>query len=151
MAKAGELDWSEELNKACDYKHVPTALWAMDQAGGKEGGIDLLNKAKKINEEGEIPRKPTDEEIANYILKGVIGNEHVGQWRDEDHLHKEVVTQEQAEELQKNWENIFQNFYDAANAPVNQSNQEEDWGTGKSFNDSLTEAERLRRNMHTDD
>jgi hypothetical protein len=148
MPKAGELDWSEQLNKSSDYVHTPTTLWAANNSGGKQGGVDPLNKARKINEDGEIPRKPSNEEISEYILKG-MDQPNLGQWKDSEHLHKEIVSQAQADELQKNWENTVQNFYEAAYAPVNKYSQEEDWGTGKSFNDSLTKEERLKRNMFT--
>ena len=150
--KFGELDWSE-LYKSNDeeYSHEPTALWAADQHSGGKLGVDPLNKAKPVNAPGEIPRKPSNEEIASYILKG-LDSEHVGQWKDENHLHKEVVTQEQAEQLQSDWENALDNFYKAAQAPVvPQDEQKLEWGDGGSFNDTLTEEERLKRNMYTDD
>ena len=150
MTRAGELDWTEELNKSDNYTHVPTALWAADMHGGKEGGIDPLNKSKKINEDGEVPYKPSDEEVSNYIMKD-MRNGPQAQWKDSEHLHKEVVTQAQAEELQKNWENALQNFYNAAKAPVlKKSEEQEEWGSGKSFNSTLSEEERLKRNMYTE-
>ena len=150
MAKAGELDWGEELKKTEEYKHVPTALWAADNSGGKQGGVDPLNKAKKINEDGEEPYRPSDKEVSDHIMKGFADSAQ-GQWKDSEHLHKEIVTQEQADELEKNWENALQGFYDAAKAPVlKKGDEQKEWGSGKSFNSTLTDEERLKRNMHTD-
>lgn len=144
MAKAGELDWSE-LKKSDDkYRHTPTALWSAVPGAG----VDPLNKAEKILKDGETPYKPTNEEIAKAILHGA-NRPGVGQWKDEDELHKEVVSQAQAEKMQKNWENTFQSFYEAGKAPINEEEQDCDWGTGKSFNSTLSEQERLKRNMYT--
>lgn len=151
MPKPGELNW-DELYKSEDssYSHEPSALWAADQYGGGKHGVDPLNKAKPVNAPGEVPRKPTDDEIASYILKGADA-QGVGQWRDEDHLHKEVVSQEEAEQLQKSWENVFNDHFAQLDKPVEDqlSKDNQEWGSGKSFNDSLTEEERLRRNMFT--
>lgn len=145
MPKFGELNW-DELKKSDDYEHEPTALWAADKHGGGKQGVDPLNKSKPVLAKGEIPRKPTNEEIASYILKGASN-----QWKDEEHLHKEIVSEEQAEQLQKDWNNSIDNFYKAAQSPVvPEDKQSEEWGEGASFNDSLTEEERIRRNMFTD-
>ena len=141
MAKLGELNW-DNLEKTNDnYEHKPTALWS-----AKPGcGVDPLNKAKPINAPGEVPAKPSNEEVASYVLKGANN-----QWKDSEHLHKEIVSQEQAEQLQKDWQNSLNNFYKAAQAPtVPEVKQELEWGDGKSFNESLTEEERLKRNMYT--
>lgn len=146
MAKAGELDWSEELSKSETYRHAPTALWSATPGCG----VDPLNKAEKILKDGEEPYRPSNEEISEHILKGVH-NSPQAQWRDEDHLHREIVSQEQAEELEKNWENAIQGFYDAARANVVKEPQESKWGSGESFNSTLSEEERLKRNMFTGD
>jgi len=149
MAKAGELDWGEELNKSDNYKHTPTALWAAETSGSKEGGVDPLNKAKKINEDGVEPYRPSNEEVSEYIMKG-FANSAQGQWKDSEHLHKEIVSEAQAEEMEKNWKNGINNFYKAANTPViKEVEKEVEWGSGESFNSTLTEEERLKRNMHT--
>ena len=142
--KAGDLDWSELLEKSEDYTHTPTALWAAQSCSGKQGGVDPLNKAEKINKKDEEPYRPSNEEIAQFILKG-LGN--TAQWRDEDHLHKEIVSEKDAEEMKKAWENSIQGFYDAARAPIIKEQKNVDWGSGKSFNSTLSEEERLKRNM----
>lgn len=151
MPKAGELDWSE-LYKSKDeeYSHEPSALWAAQNVGGKAGGVDPLNKAKPVNAPGEIPRKPTNDEITLYILKGADAH-GVGQWRDEDYLHKEIVSQEKADLLQKAWENRFNDHFALLNKPVEDQKSRDnlEWGSGKSFNEALTDEERLRRNMYT--
>lgn len=151
MTKFGELRWDELYKSESDeYSHEPTALWSATP----RCGIDPLNKAKPTNAPGEVPIKPSDEDIADFILKGqdVHGAHPQGQWKDEEHLHKEIVTQEQSEQLQKDWDNKLNNIYEAAQAPIiPQEEQTNDWGDGASFNDTLTEEERLKRNMFTDE
>lgn len=141
MAKAGELDWSNL------YKTGKIDLEPIHDTRLAE--LRKMEVKKDYHKTGEKPSEEMLRKEAEWILDG-WRNSAEGQWRDEDHAHKEVVTQEQAEKMQKNWENVFQNFYEAGFEPINKSNQNEDWGTGKSFNDSLTEKERLRRNMHTE-
>lgn len=143
MAKLGELNWDELKKSDEEYAHEPTALWS-----AKPGcGVDPLNKAEPILAKGEIPRKPSNDEVAAYILNGADS-----QWKDADHLHKEIVSQDQAEQLQKDWSNSLNNFYKAAQSQVvPEEKQALEWGDGKSFNDTLTEEERLKRNMFTGD
>lgn len=148
MAKAGELNWDEELTKSDNYQHTPTALWAADNSGGKQGGVDPLNKAKKINEDGVEPYRPSNKEVSEYIMKGFADSAQ-GQWKDSEHLHKEIVSEAEAEEMKKNWENGINNFYKTANAPVLKEEKEVDWGSGESFNSTLTDEERFKRNMYT--
>lgn len=144
MAKAGELSW-DEFEKKETIEHKPTALWVNAPGVGIAPKSDTAEPTLK---KGEVPRKPSNEEIASYILKGIKSGAQA-QWQDSDHLHKEVVTEDQAKELQKNWENAIDNFYKAANAPVIANPKETNWGSGKSFNSTLTEEERLRRNTYT--
>lgn len=141
--RLGDLNW-DVLEKSNDnYEHKPTALWSAT----KSQGIDPLNNSEPILKKGEVPVRPSNEEVASYILNGANN-----QWKDSEHLHKEIVSQEQAEQLQKDWSNSLDNFYKAAQAPtIPEAKQELEWGSGKSFNESLTEEERLKRNMYTGD
>ena len=70
--KFGELNW-DELKKSDEeeYIHEPTALWAADMYGGGKQGVDPLNKSEKLLKDGEVPKSQSDEEIAEYILRGV--------------------------------------------------------------------------------
>jgi len=143
MSKAGELDWSDFNKTEEKYEHKQTALWVNTPGVGIAPKMDGAEPTLK---KGEIPRKPTNEEIASYILKGTqTGGQ--AQWKDSEHLSKEIVSQEQAEELQKNWNNSINDFYKVANKPVNPNSKESNWGSGKSFNSTLTEEERFKRNM----
>jgi len=149
MAKPGELDWSELLQKSDDYTHEPTALWAADQYGGGKHGVDPLNKAKPVNAPGEIPKEPSNEEISEYILKGTQAP-GVRQATDEELFGHLVVTEEQFKKAEEDWNNTLNNFYKAAQAPVvPEDKQDSEWGDGSSFNSALTEEERLKRNMYT--
>ncbi len=145
MAKAGELDWGEELKKSDDYVHTPTALWSADQAGSKAGGVDPLNKAKPRIKQNEEPYRPTDEEITSAVMYNAPK-----QPTDEQLFGHLVVSEEQLKKAEDDWHNTLQNFYSAANAPVlkKNDNEEEEWASGKSFNSTLTEEERLERNMY---
>ena len=145
MAKFGELDWSN-LKKTDDYEHEPTALWAADKHGGGKEGVDPLNKSKPILAKGEIPKGQSNEEIAEYILRGTPS-----QPTDEEMFGHLVVTEEMAKKAEWEWENKQNNLIKALNEPViPEEKQQIEWGDGCSFNDSLTEAERIKRNMFTD-
>lgn len=130
------------------YTHTPTALWAAQTYAPNEGVDPLIGDAEPINKSGEIPRKPTDEEIAEFILRGT-NSKGIRQATDEELFGHLVVTEEQMKKAEYKWDNKLDLFYKAAKEPINKSNQEYDWGSGKSFNDSLTEEERLKRNMYT--
>ena len=132
--RIGELDWSNLMSGDVGEPEDPRSA-PLDKP--------LCEPTLK---KGEIPRKPSNDEIASYILKGASN-----QWKDDDHLHKEIVSQAEADQLQKNWENTFQNHFDQLNKPVEPQTQEKEWGDGQSFNDSLTDEERLKRNMFTGD
>ena len=142
MAKAGELDWSELEKSDKEYKHTPTALWAANESGGKEGGIDPLNKAKKINEDGE-PYRPTNEEISAAIMHGASG-----QPTDEQLFGHLVVTEEMAKKAKEEWEGSMNKSLTHPKI-ITEEEEETDWGSGQSFNSTLTDEERYKRNMHT--
>jgi len=141
----GTLDWSEELQKTDDYRHIPTALWAADQHGGGKQGIDPLNKSEKRIKEGETPYRPTDKEITAAIMHNAPK-----QPTDEEMFGHLVVSEEQVAKAKADWYNKLQGFYDAAMKPViPEEEQELEWGSGKSFNSTLSDQERLKRNMYT--
>jgi hypothetical protein len=144
MAKAGELDWSEELNKTDNYAHTPTALWAASQYGGGKHGVDPLNKAEPRLKKGEEPYRPSDEEIRAAIMHNAPK-----QPTDMEMFGHLLVTEEQIQKKKQDWENSLQKNIDDLNAPINPGNEDADWGSGKSFNSTLTEEERLKRNMFT--
>jgi hypothetical protein len=143
MAKAGELDWGEELNKSDNYKHTPTALWAAEESGGKAGGVDPLNKAEKRNKDGEEPYRPSNEEIAAAVMHGAQS-----QPTDEQMFGHLVVTEEMAKKSKEDWEGSMNKSLTHPRI-TKEEDEETEWGSGQSFNSTLTEAERLKRNMHT--
>lgn len=57
-----------------------------------------------------------------------------------------IKTEEQIKKTQEEYENKLNNWYSEANKNID--NEDSEWGDGKSFNSTLTEEERLRRNMH---
>lgn len=146
MAKPGELNWDELLEKKEDYTHEPSALWAADQYGGGKYGVDPLNKSEKLLKPGEVPKGQSNEEIAEYILRGAPK-----QPTDEELFGHLVVTEEMAKAAQDQWENGMNKTINDLNQPVvKPEDQQLEWGDGTSFNDTLSEQERLKRNMHVD-
>ena len=65
---------------------------------------------------------------------------------DEELFGHLVRTEEQIKKAEAEYQDKLNKWYSEANKFVD--NKEEDWGDGKSFNSTLTEEERLRRNMH---
>ena len=60
-----------------------------------------------------------------------------------------VVSEEQIKKAEQEYQDKLNKWYAEANKSVD--NKDVAWGDGKSFNDTLTEDERLRRNMYTKD
>lgn len=152
MAKFGDLKWDELEKSEEEYIHEPTALWAADMHGGGKQGVDPLNKAKPVNAPGEVPIKPSNEEIAEFILKGkdVNGGGPIGQPTDEQMFGHLVTTEEQLHKAKEDWDNKLNGFYEAAQSPIIPKEEEQlEWGDGASFNESLSDEERLKRNMFT--
>ena len=146
MAKFGELNWDELKKSDEEYTHEPTALWAADKHGGGKHGVDPLNKSEKLIKNGEIPKGQSDEEIAEYILRGAPK-----QPTDEEMFGHLVVTEEIAKKAESDWQNKQGNLIKALNEPVIPEDQKDtEWASGESFNESLTEEERLKRNMFSD-
>ena len=147
MAKAGELDWSELLQKTEEeYKHKPTVLWAAQMSGGKAGGVDPLNKAQPRIKEGEEPYRPTDEEIRKAVMHNAPK-----QPTDEELFGHLVVSEEMAKKAEENWNTKMNSAFEAMKAPIiKQEDEDHEWATGKSFNESLTREELEKRNMYID-
>ncbi len=143
MPKAGELDWSEELEKSDNYTHTPTALWAAENNGGKSGGVDPLNKSEKRIKEGEEPYRPSNDEIAAAILHGVQR-----QPTDEEMFGHLVVTEEMEKKAKEEWEGQMNKALTHPKITPEEL-EDVDWGSGQSFNSTLSDEERLKRNMHT--
>lgn len=68
---------------------------------------------------------------------------------DEELFGHLVRTEEQIKKAEAEYQDKLNKWYLAANRPVD--NKQVDWGDGKSFNSTLTEEERLKRNMHLGD
>ena len=98
-----------------------------------------------ILKKGEVPRKPSDQEIRRAIL----GNNPLRQPTDQELFGSMVVTQEQIEKAEKEWDNSLNKWFEDAKKPID--NKESDWASGKSFNETLTQEELIKRNMHLDD
>lgn len=144
MAKAGELKWDELFkSKKEDAPHLPSALWT----NSPNIGAAPKGEAKPRLQKGEIPDRPSNEEISKAILSGA--KEKGAQPTDEQMFGHLVPTEEQVKKAKEEWENRINKSLTMPNigAPLD----DEEWGTGKSFNSTLSRAEILKRNMHLDD
>ena len=142
MAKAGELDWSE-LKKSDDYKHTPSALFVNNPSGISPKGEAAPRLAK-----GEIPPKPTDEEITNAILHNAPKTPSAEEV--ERHLIRQglAYTPEQLAEMEEEYQTRLVKSLTMRKV-TKFADEEKDWATGKSFNSTLSREEVLKRNMET--
>lgn len=171
MAKPGELNWNElfksntqksDLRKTNTEK-VPSAQYHMDKPSGtkhknaysgpSEEELKKKKPAEPINKPGEVPRRPTNIEISRAILANMPK-----QMRQPTHAEMVaaakqmglVKTKEDLEKAQKDWENRLNKWHEDAAKPIEDQSSPENqaWASGTSFNDSLTEEERQKRNMY---
>ena len=142
-------DWSDlfelntELKKSDDYKHNPTALFVNNPQGIAPKGEAAPRLAK-----GEVPVKPTDEEIRKAILHNAPrtpSKEDV-----EMHLLRQglAYSPEQLKAMEEEYETRLVKSLTMPEV-TKFAEEEQDWGTGKSFNSTLSREELLKRNMDT--
>lgn len=149
MAKAGELQWDELLTKSDkEYKHKPTALWVNNASLG----VAPKGDAKPLLAKGEVPIAPSNEEVTKEIMRGMDAP-GLRQPTDEEMFGALVVSQEQIDAAEKAFETKIADFYSMASKPLTGKTEELDeaWGTGKSFNSTLSKSELAKRNMFTSD
>ena len=142
MAKAGELDWGE-LYKTGKLEQEPIA----------DANVAKLAKMEVKADYHKTGTKPTEEDLrkdANHILDGWV-NSPEAQWKDEDHLDTEVVSQEEADQLVKNWEEAINGFYQAANEPITESSDTAaEWTGREPLTKGMSEEELAKWRMYTD-
>lgn len=141
MAKAGELSW-DELKKSDEKPHKPTALWVNDPSVGIAPKGDAFPRLAK----GEIPRRPSNEEIAKAILPSKSS-----QPTDKELFGHLVPTEEQLKKAEFEWENKFNNHFAGLNTKLPTLVEDEEWGTCKSFNSTLSPEELVKRNTYVND
>lgn len=91
-----------------------------------------------ILKKGEVPRKPTDEEISKAILSGAPS-----QPTNEQLFGGGVVTEEEANKLKKGWNNSINDWYTDAKKPVENQDLNKSWGCrGPIWKEELTEEEK---------
>lgn len=80
-------------------------------------------------------------------LHKVFGNKYMQLQATDEQLFGHLVrTEEQIKKAEAEYQDKLNKWYSEANKFID--NKDEDWGDGKSFNSTLTEEERLKRNMH---
>lgn len=126
MPKAGELDWSDLMK---------------GNVGEPEAALSRPVKTGPVLQKGEVPVRPSDEEVRRTIMAGALR-----QPTDEEMFGRYVVTEEQAAAAKAEWENRFTNFFKTKHAPV-ESQDPKAWGSrGPIEKETLTEEEeRIRQ------
>ena len=136
--KAGNLDWSELLTKSDkEYKHKPTTLFINNSQG-----VALKGEAVPRFAKGEVPYRPSNEEIAKAVLHNAPK-----QPTDVELFGGGVITEEQAKKAEEEWNNKLNKTLTMPN--IGKPLEKEEWGMCKSFNSSLTPEELAKRNIFT--
>ena len=116
------LDWSK--TPLIEPEH------ALSKSLGRDPG-PILRK-------GEIPRRPSDEEVRAAIMHGVKQ-----QPSDQQLFGHLVVTEEQVVKAEKEWNNQFNDFYENVKKPVEKQDLSKGWGSrGPIWKEELTEEEK---------
>ncbi len=128
MPKAGELDWSSLMKGDVGEPEHPLSK--------------LLGRSGPILKKGEIPRKPTDEELRKAILSGAQG-----QPSDQQLFGHLVPTEEQVKAAEEQYNDTFKKFFRQDHKPVEKQDLSKSWGSrGPIWNEKLTEEEeRIRQ------
>lgn len=139
------LDWSELLEK------------------GKieEDPINKMRRERLNLAKGDVSQKGGDKVTREQLIKEALDivrqvhtTDGMRQPTDEELFGHLVVTEEQAEKLQKEWNEKLNKLYEELKKDVADGSlvKSEDWATGKSYNEQmdLTEEERQQRNMCVD-
>ena len=129
MAKAGELDWSDLMKGQVGEPEDP-----------KSKPLTYTGPTLK---KGEVPVKPSNEEITKAILAGAPR-----QPTDEEMFGHLVVSQEQVDAAKEAFDNKIVDFFKEAQKPITGQTEvaDEEWGNGKSFNSMLSKSELEERN-----
>ena len=123
MAKKTWINW--ETTPLIQPEHP------LSQSLGKTLGKPTLAK-------GEVPRKPSDEEIRKAILAGAPK-----QPTNEQLFGGGVVTEEQANKAKGDWENIINNWHTNVNKPVEKQDLNKSWGSrGPIWKEEMSEEEK---------
>lgn len=128
MPKAGELDWTD--------------LYKGETRLPEDSRSRPLGYTGPTLKKGEIPRKPSNEEIAKAILEGAPK-----QPTDEQMFGHLVVTEEQAKAAEDAYNNMFTDFFKQVQAPIEKQNLNKSWGSrGPIWEETLSEEEeRIRQ------
>jgi len=119
--------------------------WSDFMKGARGEPEHALSKPVKVGTvltKGEIPKKPSDEEVRKAILEGAPK-----QPTDEQLFSHLVVSEEQVKTAETKWENLFNDFYKSVRQPVENQAPNKSWGSrGPIENETLTEEEeRIRQ------
>ena len=110
----------------------------------RHSGKNELIERKKVDPNSEEAKRFFDE-LAKSILSGAPK-----QPTDERLFGHLVVSEEQVQKAEQEWNDKLNGFYEEAAKPLEKqdSMKNTEWGSGKSFNDSLAPEELEKRNKH---
>lgn len=100
-------------------------------------------KAGPVLAKGEVPRKPTDEEVRKAIMAGAPK-----QPTDQQMFGHLVVSEEQVKAAETKWNDTFNSFYKAVKEPIDNNAGFTPRGA---IDADLSDAEKAARNMATDE
>jgi hypothetical protein len=149
MPKFGELDWSELKKSKDEYEHKPSALWAASIHAPNQGVDPLKKDAGPVNKPGEVPTKPKNEEIAKAILNGWV-NSPQAQWRDDEHLKKEIIDEANLAKHKRNWEENPGAVFEQMQKDSKIGDPVEEWNGREPLTKGLSEEELIKWRMSTD-
>jgi hypothetical protein len=116
--------------------------------GRKSSGVEALPERRSIDTSSE----EAEQYFAQLAKSALIGSKQSGlrQATDEELFDHLVVSEEQVQKAEQDWNNQINDFYTEATKPLEKQDSKEnlDWGNGRSFNDSLTPEELAKRNRH---
>ena len=118
--------------------------WSSFMAGERGEPEDPRSKPVTpgpVLKKGEIPRRPSDAEVREYIMKGAPK-----QPTDEQLFGHLVPSEQQVQAAEDQWNTQFTRFFKTKHEPVEKQSPNQDWGNRGpvDFNDrsQLTEEER---------
>lgn len=110
----------------------------------RQAGKNKVIKRKKVD-----PNSKEGEAIFSEFAKSIV-RDTPKQPTDEEMFGHLVVSEEQIEKAEEDWNNTLNKHFDGQKTPVEDQDSAENrnWGNGKSFNESLEEEELQKRNIY---
>jgi hypothetical protein len=114
----------------------------------RHSGKGPVTEKKKVDPDSEEGKKFFSD-LSKSILSGSKTN-GFRQATDQELFGGLVVSEEQVQKAEQEWDNQLNGFYEEAAKPLGKQDPKDnaEWGSGKSFNDDLASEELEKRNKH---